>query len=141
MDITTRGVLLDVPKYRGEPFVTIEKPVHGEELEAVAKAQGVAMEPGDALVLYGGREKFSAANPDWRMESLRSPTPGFDADLPCLHPRSRRRGGGLGHAGRRSEPVRRALGGPRCDLRLWYRARRQCTRRATGNGVRGRGAL
>jgi kynurenine formamidase len=80
--ITTRGVLLDIPKYRGEPFVTIEKPVHGEELEAVAKAQGVSVEPGDALVLYGGREKFAAANPDWRMESLRSPTPGFDAS--CL---------------------------------------------------------
>ena len=48
----------------------------------MAKAQGVSMEPGDALVLYGGREKFSAANPDWRMESLRSPTPGFDAS--CL---------------------------------------------------------
>jgi kynurenine formamidase len=57
--ITTRGVLLDV-----------------------AKAQGVSIEPGDALVLYGGREKFSAANPDWRMESLRSPSPGFDAS--CL---------------------------------------------------------
>jgi kynurenine formamidase len=80
--ITTRGVLLDVPKHRGEPFVTIEKPVHGSELEAVAKAQRVSVEPGDALVLYGGREKFAAANPDWRMESLRSPTPGFDAS--CL---------------------------------------------------------
>jgi kynurenine formamidase len=80
--ITTRGVLLDLPKFRGEPFVTIERPVHGEELEAVAKAQGVSMEPGDALVLYGGREKFGAANPDWRMESLQSPTPGFDAS--CL---------------------------------------------------------
>ncbi len=80
--VTTRGVLLDVPKYRGEPFVTIEKPVHGEELEAIARAQGVSLVPGDALVLYGGREKFAAANPDWRMESLRSPTPGFDAS--CL---------------------------------------------------------
>jgi kynurenine formamidase len=80
--ITTRGVLLDVPKYRGVPFVTIERPVHGSELEEVAKAQGVQVEPGDALVLYGGREKFAEANPDWRMESLRSPTPGFDAS--CL---------------------------------------------------------
>jgi kynurenine formamidase len=80
--ITTRGVLLDVPKFRGEPFVTIEKPVHCEELEAIAKAQGVEMEPGDALVLYGGREKFTDANPEWRMESPSSPTPGFDAS--CL---------------------------------------------------------
>jgi kynurenine formamidase len=80
--ITTRGVLLDIPRYRGEPYVTIERPVHGADLEAVAKAQGVAVEPGDALVLYGGREKFESANPDWRWEGLESARPGFDAS--CL---------------------------------------------------------
>ncbi|MEX0749785.1 MAG: cyclase family protein, partial [Dehalococcoidia bacterium] len=46
--ITTRGVLLDVPKFRGTPYVTVEEPVHGAELEAIARAQDVALEPGDA---------------------------------------------------------------------------------------------
>ena len=35
--ITTRGVLLDVPKFRGVPSVTLETPVHGWELEAIAE--------------------------------------------------------------------------------------------------------
>lgn len=78
--ITTRGVLLDVPKYRGEPSVTIERPVHGHELEAIAQAQGVALEPGDALVVYSGREAWQAANPAW--SGYRPPSPGLHAS--CL---------------------------------------------------------
>ena len=75
--IITRGVLLDVPKHRGEPYVTQEKPIHGWELEDIAKEQGINMEPGDALVVYGGREKWNeAGNPLW----------GSDRDLrPGLH--------------------------------------------------------
>ena len=75
--IITRGVLLDVPKHRGEPYVTQESPVHGSELEDIAREQGVSMEPGDALVVYSGREKWNeAGNPLW----------GSDRDLrPGLH--------------------------------------------------------
>ncbi len=63
--IITRGVLLDVPRHRGEPFVTLEKPVHGWELEEIAAAQGVSLQPGDALLVYSGRERWHAANPQW----------------------------------------------------------------------------
>ena len=64
--IITRGVLLDVPKHRGEPYVTYDRPVHGWELEDIAKEQGVTMEPGDALVVYSGREKWNEdSNPLW----------------------------------------------------------------------------
>lgn len=63
--IVTRGVLLDVPKYRGEPYVTVEKPVHGWELAEIAAKQGVTLAPGDALLVYSGREAWHAANPDW----------------------------------------------------------------------------
>lgn len=81
--ITTRGVLLDVPRYRGEASVTIEKPVHGWELEAIAAAQGVALQPGDALVVYSGREAWQAANPAW--SGYRPPSPGLHAScLPFL---------------------------------------------------------
>jgi len=81
--ITTRGVLLDVPKFRGEPSVTIERPVHGWELEAVAKAQGVAIEAGDAVVVHSGRERWQAAHPDW--SGYRPPSPGLHAScLPFL---------------------------------------------------------
>ena len=64
--LTTRGVLLDVPRHRGEPYVTMEKPIHGWELEDIAQAQGVEVLPGDALLVYGGRESWNAdGNPLW----------------------------------------------------------------------------
>jgi kynurenine formamidase len=62
--IVTRGVLLDIPKLRGEPYVDADNPVHGWDLEDAAKAQGVSVEPGDALVVYMGREAWQAANPE-----------------------------------------------------------------------------
>ena len=78
--IITRGVLLDVPKHRGEPYVTHDRPVHGWELEDIAKEQGVTMEPGDALVVYSGREKWNEGdNPLWGSSDQR---PGLHAS--CL---------------------------------------------------------
>ena len=68
--IVTRGVLLDVPRHRGVPYVTPEEPVTGAELAAVAAATGVAIEPGDAVVVHSGRERFSAENTPWGAGSL-----------------------------------------------------------------------
>jgi kynurenine formamidase len=56
--IVTRGLLFDVPAYRGVDYVTIEEPVRGRELEAIAKAKGLEPTPGDALVVYCGRENW-----------------------------------------------------------------------------------
>ena len=78
--ILTRGVLLDVPRHRGEPHVTLERPVHGWELEEVAKAQGVVVEPGDALIVYSGREAYQAQHPDEFLGSRDGqPVPGLHA--------------------------------------------------------------
>ena len=72
--IITRGVLLDVPKFRGKPYVTMDKPVHGWELEDVAASQGVTLEPGDAIVVYSGREKWNEdGNPLWGSDSTQRP--------------------------------------------------------------------
>ena len=57
--IITKGVLLDVPRHRGEPHVTVENPVMGEELEAIASAQGVTVEPGDALLVHSGWQSYT----------------------------------------------------------------------------------
>jgi kynurenine formamidase len=62
--ILTRGVLLDVPRHRGEPCVRQERPVHGWELDEIAARQGVRVEPGDAVCVYSGREAWQAAHPD-----------------------------------------------------------------------------
>ena len=57
--ILTRGVLLDVPRHRGRPYVTADAPVHGWELEDIAAAQGLTLEPGDAVMVYSGREAYA----------------------------------------------------------------------------------
>ena len=56
--LITRGVLLDVPLHRRTSHVTTDRPVDGAELEAIARAQGVVIESGDALLVYSGREAF-----------------------------------------------------------------------------------
>ena len=61
--IVTRGVLLDVTRHRGAPFVEEGAPVHGWELEEIAAAQGVSLEAGDALLVYSGREAYYASQP------------------------------------------------------------------------------
>jgi kynurenine formamidase len=78
--IVTRGVLLDVPRHRGEPYVRQDRPVHGWELEAIAKADGVRLEPGDAVCVYSGREAWQAAHPDQPYGP--EPRPGLHAS--CL---------------------------------------------------------
>ena len=60
--ILTRGVMLDVPRHRGSPYVTLDTPVHGWELEEIAEAQGVEIRPGDAVMVYSGREAYAADN-------------------------------------------------------------------------------
>lgn len=76
--IVTRGVLLDVPRYRGEPYVTADKPVHGSELEAIAKASRIELEPGDAIAVYCGRELFDRARAS-------HPAPAGPRSAPGLH--------------------------------------------------------
>lgn len=77
--IATRGVLLDIPRLRGSEYVTPEAPVRGWELEAAAAAQGVALRPGDAVLVYAGRERFYAAHPELDMATR--PVPGLHADV------------------------------------------------------------
>ena len=59
--IITKGVLIDVPRHRGVPHVTREDPVTGDELAAIAGAQGVSVEAGDALLVHSGWEAATAA--------------------------------------------------------------------------------
>lgn len=74
--IVTRGVLADIPRLRGLPFADEDHPIHGWDLEDAVKAQGVTMQPGDALCVYGGRDAFRAhrkANPLPKGGPARSP--------------------------------------------------------------------
>jgi kynurenine formamidase len=77
--IVTRGVLLDVARHRGVPYVTTDQPVHGWELQEIAEAQGVTVEPGDAVVIRSGHEAFERENPPYGSQPKK---PGLHAS--CL---------------------------------------------------------
>ena len=62
--IITRGVLIDVPRHRGTPHVSIDEPVQGSEIEAIARAQGVSVEAGDALLVHSGWGAYMASGDD-----------------------------------------------------------------------------
>jgi kynurenine formamidase len=81
--ITTRGVLIDIPRFRGVDYVSVDRPVRGWEIEAAAAQQGSPLAPGDALIVHSGRAAYFAGNPD-AVPGVR-PQPGLHADvLPVL---------------------------------------------------------
>lgn len=83
--IVTRGVLLDVPRFRGTPYVTQDEPVHGWELEEICQARGTRVTPGDALVICSGREAWGQAQGcPWGSASPAA-APGSPLARPGLH--------------------------------------------------------
>jgi kynurenine formamidase len=80
--IVTRGVMLDVPRHRGVPFVTQDQPVHGWELEDILAQRKIALEPGDAICVNCGREQWQAQHPNRAYSTPFGPGP---LDRPGLH--------------------------------------------------------
>jgi hypothetical protein len=78
--IATRGVLLDIPAVRGADWVTAEEPVTDAELEAALAATGVTAEPGDALIVYQGRDRYEAAGNVYPSGAKAVRRPGIGAD-------------------------------------------------------------
>ena len=58
--LVTRGVVIDVPGTRGEPWVDPDRPVTADDIEDSLAATGTTFAPGDALLLYMGRDRFEA---------------------------------------------------------------------------------
>ena len=52
--IFTRGVLIDIPKLKGVPYLEPGTPIYVEDLEAWEKQAGVKVGPGDALFVRTG---------------------------------------------------------------------------------------
>ncbi|MBL3699537.1 cyclase family protein [Leucobacter luti] len=76
--IATRGVLLDIPRVRGTEWVTAEDPVTAADLDAALAATGVDFAPGDALLVYQGRDRFEAAGHSYTPGAVPQPRPGID---------------------------------------------------------------
>jgi kynurenine formamidase len=71
----SRGVLLDVPRHRGVDVLAPEDRITGEELDAIAAAQGVAIESGDIVLLRTGALVDWSRTGSW--ESYRGPGAGL----------------------------------------------------------------
>lgn len=76
--IVTRAIRVDVPKLRGTPWVEPGAPVTGDDFEAALEIAGVTFEPGDALIIDMGRDRFHAADQKWFPPG--EPRPGVGAD-------------------------------------------------------------
>ncbi len=50
-----RGVLLDLPRHLGKPWLPESYPIQGEELESCAAAQGVEVGEGDTVLVRTGQ--------------------------------------------------------------------------------------
>ena len=53
--IVTRGVLIDIPRLKGVPYLEPGTPIYTEDLEAWEEMAGVTVRPGDALFVRTGR--------------------------------------------------------------------------------------
>jgi kynurenine formamidase len=59
--IFTRGVLVDLPRLKGVPYLEPGTPIYPQDIEAWEKVAGVKIGPGDALFLRTGRWARRAA--------------------------------------------------------------------------------
>lgn len=65
--VVTRGVLIDIPRLRGIPYLEPGTPVLVEDLEAWEKKVGIRVSSGDAIVLRTGRWSRRAMLGPWDM--------------------------------------------------------------------------
>jgi kynurenine formamidase len=75
--IVSRGVLLDIPRLRGVPWLPGGERITPDDLSAAENAQGVRVEPGDVLLVAGGRDARRDQEGPW------SP---LEGGLAGLHP-------------------------------------------------------
>ncbi|MEX2375686.1 MAG: cyclase family protein [Dehalococcoidia bacterium] len=87
--IVTRGLVLDVPAHRGTEHVTVDEPVTGAELAEIVAKLDPGPRPGDALLVYCGRESWVRTHGPWGAPPSgwdtarypRPPRPGLDASV------------------------------------------------------------
>jgi len=78
--VFTRGVLIDIPRLKGVPYLEQDTPIYVEDLEAWEKKAGLKVTAGDALFVRTGRWARRAAVGPWDVGS------GASGKRPGLHP-------------------------------------------------------
>jgi kynurenine formamidase len=75
--VVTRGVLLDIARYKGKPWLDVSEPLHAEDLEGCAKSQGVTVGEGDVVLVRTGRIGKVREQGFWGDEYAGGPAPGL----------------------------------------------------------------
>lgn len=83
--IVTRGVLVDIPRLRGVPWLEPGDVIYPEEIEAWEKKAGVKIAPGDAVIIRTGRWARRAKVGPWR--ALGNAAGLHASVLPLIHQR------------------------------------------------------
>ena len=68
--IVTRGVLFDIPRLKGAPYLEPGTPIYMEDLEAWEEMAGVTVRPGDAIFIRTGRWARRAEFGPWVISEL-----------------------------------------------------------------------
>jgi len=83
--VFTRGVLIDVPRLKGLPYLEPGTPIYVEDLEAWEAATGIRIGSGDAVFIRTGRWQREAELGAW---DIANSAAGLDASvIPWLHER------------------------------------------------------
>jgi kynurenine formamidase len=83
--IFTRGILFDIPRLRGVPYLEPGTPIYVEDLEAWEKSAGVKVSAGDAIFIRTGRWARRLKLGPWEISKLDA---GLDASvIPWLRQR------------------------------------------------------
>src|SRR5262249_13633438 len=68
--IFTRGILMDIPRLKGLPYLEPGTPIYPEDLEAWEKKANLKLQPGDAVFIRTGRWARRAAKGPWNVSQL-----------------------------------------------------------------------
>ena len=75
--LATRGVLLDMPKWKGVPWLEPGEAIYPEDLDAAAEAEGVTIERGDAVLIRTGQMAQCRARGSWGTYAGTADAPGL----------------------------------------------------------------
>lgn len=81
--LTTRGVLLDFPRFAGRPYLEPGEAIQDTDIAACAAAEGVAIRAGDIVLVRTGHLARRRAEPAWG-DYVAGPAPGLGLSA-CDH--------------------------------------------------------
>jgi kynurenine formamidase len=86
-NVVTRGVLIDVPRHRGIPWVPEGEYITPDEVQQILKDDGVDVEPGDVLFLRTGNGRRMIEEGVGHMGNVPGPAGYHVANMPFFHER------------------------------------------------------